>query len=1163
MSLKVSETCNLNASLNELNSHIKNYICKDEAVFKDLEEFKIIGELGQGAFGKVFLGKHELTGQEVAIKSINKINLSKEELDLINREIKFMTKLKNNANIIKIYQIIDSNSYLNIIMEVVKGGDLLGYIQSKGRLSEENSAIYFTQIVNALELIHSCNIVHRDIKPENMLLTEDKEMIKLTDFGLSNNCYKGQLLMTSCGSPFYAPPEMILNRKYNKSVDIWSLGVTLYHMLCGYLPFYDDNTEKLYKIILSCDLTFPNHLSTQAKDILKKLLTISPEKRITLIEIKKHPFYLSIKQNSEIKNHLNEVALLFNNLNVPIIEKMEKLGFKAVETRQSIKNGVLNRNSMIYDLLLTKQYQNTFLNNFSKKLKSNDKFEIKTSKMKIVKDEKLKTSKIKGIKGAKNKIINLTKKSEILQRQLSKNLIKNDVIRSKSFNKVLLNITNKTLFDLGNKNLYRSYSIKCKRANFFNEEFSRKENINFFITTEIDSNEKFKLYSFENKNSKMSFENCNEVSESIKKSEYDKDKNCNIEFFNVPKPKISQGNLVLSRLNDYLSEKIKSDKDKESERIKKKDKNLKYTTNEKTLNFKAFEKERYEYILKNSKTGIKRKIIDCLNANRKADLLHPTLNKHDRRFSKELMKDSFKEFIGAEINKCDTPSSSSKNPSPNNMKQTRLSFKSSGSNITNQSPKAKKLSSFSPQKNFNYVSKKFEIPQSNFLAKDNDLAKFMNCEAFVENKSKNISNKKSIIQILELLNEKDYFSSSDEEYKKESADIVFDEFNSNTILVKKDSKSLAEEIITFNKNKVLSKKSNDFDITTFLGGSCINLNQILQLDIGRKNESKETSNLNLNFKEITREEYTKAIHENIKRQVSKDNKKNFTKDDLYSNKKIDESSSIKLTKNGTIINELEESKYIDKEGQFNKKSQEISMNMSFLNKSLISATNLGVSKLSRILQLSQEKSKEKKRMESRDNVRVLPKPSDKNNKKTFQSQNSSLDLFNENFNSKSNKTTLNLKFLTNDVNLSKHKDIKNRNFYKDFIQTRSKAHIRVLLEILNGKFKTSQEVSKFNKHYSQGIVCYFPILKIQKVLEYIPKYSQLNNFILKEHGLDTFELIKNGVVLILQYESRKRSCYELKIKVLKGDKKNAIELVDHFLNNLDLLEKEEQCRFKL
>ena len=259
-----------------------------------LNDYNIIKSIGEGTFGKVFLAEHIKIKETVAIKTIQKqMLLGKDDFNNINREIKFLKRLKRDPNIIKLYQAIETPSCIYLVTEVAKGGELFNYITKKSKLDETEAACIFNQIILSVESIHNFNIIHRDIKPENILLSEDCKLIKICDFGLSNNCYKGDLLSTPCGSPCYAPPEMILNRKYNKSVDIWSCGITLFTMLCGCLPFEDPNTDKLYKKILSCDINFPNHLSINAKDMLKKLLTVTPEKRITIQEIKKHPFFKS------------------------------------------------------------------------------------------------------------------------------------------------------------------------------------------------------------------------------------------------------------------------------------------------------------------------------------------------------------------------------------------------------------------------------------------------------------------------------------------------------------------------------------------------------------------------------------------------------------------------------------------------------------------------------------------------------------------------------------------------------------------------------------------------------------------------------------------------------------------------------------------------------
>ena len=138
-------------------------------------------------------------------------------------------------------------------------------------------------------------ICHRDLKPENLLL-DDKCNIKIVDFGLSNTYKEGETLKTACGSPCYAAPEMIAGKKYHGlNSDIWSCGIILYAMACGYLPFEDPNTNKLYKKILSCDYLIPGFITPHCKDMIKKILNTDPSTRVTIKDIKSHEWYNQLK----------------------------------------------------------------------------------------------------------------------------------------------------------------------------------------------------------------------------------------------------------------------------------------------------------------------------------------------------------------------------------------------------------------------------------------------------------------------------------------------------------------------------------------------------------------------------------------------------------------------------------------------------------------------------------------------------------------------------------------------------------------------------------------------------------------------------------------------------------------------------------------------------
>lgn len=182
-------------------------------------------------------------------------------------------------------------------MEYAPGGELFDYIVANKKLKEKDACRYYQQILSGIEYLHKVNIVHRDLKPENLLLDHEKN-IKLVDFGLSNLYKNSELLKTACGSPCYAAPEMIAGKRYVPlGVDIWSSGVILYAMVCGYLPFEDPNTSKLYKKILAGEFECPKFISNDAKDIIKGILTTEPEKRMTVAQIKNHPWFKQVNQD--------------------------------------------------------------------------------------------------------------------------------------------------------------------------------------------------------------------------------------------------------------------------------------------------------------------------------------------------------------------------------------------------------------------------------------------------------------------------------------------------------------------------------------------------------------------------------------------------------------------------------------------------------------------------------------------------------------------------------------------------------------------------------------------------------------------------------------------------------------------------------------------------
>ena len=208
----------------------------------------------------------------------------------VQREINIL-HLCTHPHIIRLYEVIDTPTDIFLVNEYVSGGELFDYIVSKGRLSADEARNFFHQIISGVEYCHFQKIVHRDLKPENLLLDANLN-IKIADFGLSNLMRDGDFLRTSCGSPNYAAPEVISGHLYaGPEVDVWSCGVILYALLCGSLPFDDESIPNLFKKIKSGMYSLPTHLSQLAKNLIPRMLEVDPMKRITIPEIRLHPWF--------------------------------------------------------------------------------------------------------------------------------------------------------------------------------------------------------------------------------------------------------------------------------------------------------------------------------------------------------------------------------------------------------------------------------------------------------------------------------------------------------------------------------------------------------------------------------------------------------------------------------------------------------------------------------------------------------------------------------------------------------------------------------------------------------------------------------------------------------------------------------------------------------
>ncbi|XP_043920986.1 SNF-related serine/threonine-protein kinase isoform X2 [Protopterus annectens] len=265
--------------------------------------------LGRGHFAVVKLARHVFTGEKVAVKVIDKTKLDTLATGHLFQEVRCM-KLVQHPNIVRLYEVIDTQTKLYLILELGDGGDMFDYIMKHEEgLSEELAKKYFAQIVHAISYCHKLHVVHRDLKPENVVFFEKQGLVKLTDFGFSNKFQPGKKLTTSCGSLAYSAPEILLGDEYDApAVDIWSLGVILFMLVCGQPPFQEANDSETLTMIMDCKYTVPTHVSKDCRDLITRMLQRDPKRRASLEEIENHAWLQGVDPSPATKYNIPLVS---------------------------------------------------------------------------------------------------------------------------------------------------------------------------------------------------------------------------------------------------------------------------------------------------------------------------------------------------------------------------------------------------------------------------------------------------------------------------------------------------------------------------------------------------------------------------------------------------------------------------------------------------------------------------------------------------------------------------------------------------------------------------------------------------------------------------------------------------------------------------------------
>ncbi|KAH0951990.1 hypothetical protein HN011_005435 [Eciton burchellii] len=308
--------------------------------------------IGKGNFAVVKMATHLVTKSKVAIKIIDKIKLNEENLAKIFREVHIMKRIRH-PHIIRLYEVMETEKMIYLVTEYASGGEIFDHLVRNGRMLEPEARRIFRQIVLAVRYLHQQRVVHRDLKAENLLLDADNN-IKLADFGFSNEYTPGVPLDTWCGSPPYAAPEIFEGKPYDgPRADVWSLGVVLYVLVCGALPFDGATMQLLRSVVVSGKFRIPFFMSADCEKLIRHMLVVEPERRLSISQILSHSWMNGDRAVELEPGGCNPDMNVPPQLNQLVIESMLRLpGLSADTLLQAIKGNTFDHISAIYNLLV-------------------------------------------------------------------------------------------------------------------------------------------------------------------------------------------------------------------------------------------------------------------------------------------------------------------------------------------------------------------------------------------------------------------------------------------------------------------------------------------------------------------------------------------------------------------------------------------------------------------------------------------------------------------------------------------------------------------------------------------------------------------------------------------------------------------------------------------